>query len=744
MKLFSYKHRPPHLGPYPLERLRRGDKMPAYERKARVDALEFADATRPHSLAASMTDYVDLLDRLRDGVVTDRKAPIPDEPAERARHLKAAGYYLDASQMGVCALNKDDLLAEPIRNPSLEKAVEKDYGVGASMNAMSASIAAEGTSAAWQRSENDDAGIAHHGHALVVVVAFARDPDEKDPSEVWLVGTQPHRAALRAGEVAVVLSQYLRLLGHEARAHTASDSDIDTGRLLLASGLGEFADDGTRVVNPYLGDRFAVAVVTTTLVLEADKPLAPRALADRWRAHGPAWWFGKGGTRSAVQGEEFKRRAYRLSRYPMEKIRTVDVPTTLIDAPNVPRVPKRHDMFIRAAIGDLGPKAEQALANFRMNKRNPLAHAMMMVLGGMVSLQYGKEAEEVAADTDDPAANADAVKAALNYLGADLTGICEIPEYAWYSHDHDGSEIKPYHKYAITILVNQGHETMDGASGDDWVGSAQGMRAYMRSTLVSGVVAAHIRSLGYSARTHSVIDQDVLQIPLMLLSGLGELGRLGEVVLNPFIGPSSKSSVITTDMPLAVDAPIDFGLQDFCEQCNKCARECPCNAIPFGDKIMFNAYEMWKPDMVKCAQYRATNVGGTMCGRCTKTCPWNLEGVVKERPALWSAINLPFTRGWLAKLDDKLGNGEMNPVKKWWWDLDMDDEENIVLGRRTNERPLFFRRSIRPERQILGCYPAEDAPPPDPKTVYPVNRKRAIERYTSAESPGEYRMKAVE
>lgn len=35
------------------------------------------------------------------------------------------------------------------------------------------------------------------------------------------------------------------------------------------------------------------------------------------------------------------------------------------------------------------------------------------------------------------------------------------------------------------------------------------------------------------------------------------------------------------------------GLQDFCAQCHKCACECPCNAIPFGPKVMFNGYAMW-------------------------------------------------------------------------------------------------------------------------------------------------------
>ena len=101
------------------------------------------------------------------------------------------------------------------------------------------------------------------------------------------------------------------------------------------------------------------------------------------------------------------------------------------------------------------------------------------------------------------------------------------------------------------------------------------MRAYFRAQVVACVVATHIRSLGYSARVHSVLDQDVLHIPLILNSGLGELSRIGELVLNPFVGPRFKSGIITTDMPLQADKPIDFGLQDFCGKCNKCARECP-------------------------------------------------------------------------------------------------------------------------------------------------------------------------
>ena len=58
--------------------------------------------------------------------------------------------------------------------------------------------------------------------------------------------------------------------------------------------------------------------------------------------------------------------------------------------------------------------------------------------------------------------------------------------------------------------MNQGYETMEGASGDDWVSGAQSMRAYLRAGQICGVVSSHIRNLGYSARSHGVMDQDVL------------------------------------------------------------------------------------------------------------------------------------------------------------------------------------------------------------------------------------------
>ena len=96
-------------------------------------------------------------------------------------------------------------------------------------------------------------------------------------------------------------------------------------------------------------------------------------------------------------------------------------------------------------------------------------------------------------------------------------------------------------------------------------------------------------------------------------------------------------------------SPSTSACRPFCESCNKCARECPSGAITAGPKLMFNGYEIWKSDSQKCATYRIGTEGGAMCGRCMKTCPWNLEGLFAEAPFRWAAMNVPRAAPRLAE-----------------------------------------------------------------------------------------------
>ncbi|MCP5024943.1 MAG: Fe-S protein [Actinomycetia bacterium] len=690
MKLFSHRKRPVHLGPYPLERLPRladpAAPLPVPSGPLPSRPAE-PEAEGPLSVGPCYGLYAEMFDSQVHGEVAP-VAPIPDDLGERSHNLKAGLYFLDADMVG-CGLIPSE---------------------------------------AWTTSDHLD-----HRFSVVTLAAFTRKLSGDQPGDAWIDGTRQANADLRAAELAVITASYIRNLGFDAKAHTPTLSDLDIDRVAVQAGLVEVV--GGELLAPYLSSGFGLSVVSTGLELEPDTPLARRGPLARFRSSGgPAWFFGWGGTRAGLGRLNGDHRPLHLGRYPMERIKRVDEPTTLIIDDEVPRVPVRAGGFPRAAHGDLGPKFQGDVKVFAF--KTPQAQSYVRQIGAMVPYQDGDVAAEVDPSTANPDRNADDLKALSYHLGGDMVGVCRVPTYGWYSHKGNGTPIEPYHQNAIVILLDQGYETMEGASGDDWVSGAQSMRAYMRGGQIAGIVAEHIRSLGYGARSQTNRDSDVLHIPLVLHAGLGELSRIGELVLNPFVGPRFKSVVVTTDMPVTPDRHVDFGLQDFCAKCTKCARECPCGAISFGDKIMFNGAEMWKPDVEKCTKYRLGNLRGAACGRCMKTCPFNVEGVVAERALVWSAVKLPFTRKWVAHLDDKVGNGSINPIKKWWWDLEWKDGQTIEPTRGTNARGLDLDGGRIADKQKIALYPADVLPPGDNQMVpVKLDRKQAVETGRGAESP---------
>jgi ferredoxin-NADP reductase/ferredoxin len=739
MKWFSYKNRPVHLGPFPLETLTRSQKPPDLKGVEPMRQLT-SDRHPPESLSHAIARFLGMMDTVRDGKITHGEAEIPDDPQLRAEHLKAAGYYFDASMVGTARLEREHFLDTPFRNMMIDDIkAELENGQPKSFASGVDAIYADVLESARIRLGPVD----HHTHALVFLVEYTRDPRSDEPGSEWFQDTQADRAALLTSNVAAVLASYIRMLGHEARAHSATTSEIDLNRLGVSAGLCSSLNvDGSRqLVNPYVGSRFGLAAITTTLEIEPDLPLGADAGRAGWQTHGPAWWLGKGTDRKAATATPYRDREFHKGAHPFETIKRRETPTTMIDEERVPRFPKRADFFARALFGDMGKHVQESAKGGMYVMKSPIGACARRALGALLLLQFGEARGPVSPTTQDPERNAKNLKAASYYLSADAVGLSRVPDWAYYSHDAGGNPLEPYHTNGVSLLLDQGHETMEGASGDDWISVAQSMRAYLRFSLLGGVIGEQIRRLGYSARVHSVLDGDVLQPPLLLLSGLGEVSRIGEVILNPFLGPRLKSGVVTTSMPMDHDQPIDFGLQNFCSNCNKCARECPSGAITAGPKLMYNGYEIWKSDAEKCARYRLTNAAGGMCGRCMKTCPWNLEGLFSDEAFRWLAINAPNSAKTLARLDDTLGRGKINPVKTWWWDIELDTAQGrYVEAEATNRRGLTRELDLKYEDQTLAVYPADVMPPPLP-VIHPLNREDGIERYRAMLTPEAYRDK---
>jgi ferredoxin len=153
--------------------------------------------------------------------------------------------------------------------------------------------------------------------------------------------------------------------------------------------------------------------------------------------------------------------------------------------------------------------------------------------------------------------------------------------------------------------------------------------------------------------------------------------------------------------------------------------------------VMFNGYEIWKPDVEKCGRYRLTNAKGSACGRCMKTCPYNREDLVESEKLLWLSIETPQARRALIDYDDASGGGERNPAKRWWFDLETVDGV-VVKPAAANERDLDPGRAAKlAPAQKLAFFP----PPLQPKggttldQVVPLDREAGLAAYAAAESP---------
>ncbi|MGB8213917.1 MAG: reductive dehalogenase [Anaerolineales bacterium] len=375
-----------------------------------------------------------------------------------------------------------------------------------------------------------------------------------------------------------------------------------------------------------------------------------------------------------------------LAPYPMERVRHTDKITTSIVG-EIKRLDARDQGFSQAMAGRLGPVTQREFGRF--GTKSPLNAAMMFDFGkNFAPLRDGPVFPAKAPVPDDPAVTSNHIKALGYYLKAQGVGICELPQWAIYSLDQDGKPINLKHKYAIVLLSEWDYETMAGSTGHDWISNCESFLTYNASAHMANTMAAYIRRLGFPARANfqsgPIPAYDMILTPLIILAGLGELSRAGWA-LNPYLGGRFKASVVTTDLPLLPDQPIDIGLQAFCRICKKCAQACPSKAISSADdKVEHNGYMSWPLEMERCTKYRVCNQNGAGCGMCVKSCPWNKPQGWFHDLTRWTIRTIPFMDPWLVKLDTFFGYGRQDREWKWWFDFESGDKETHMAGSREN------------------------------------------------------------
>jgi epoxyqueuosine reductase len=371
-----------------------------------------------------------------------------------------------------------------------------------------------------------------------------------------------------------------------------------------------------------------------------------------------------------------------LSLYPLNMLKRIDRPTNLITE-NVQRVDPRESADGLARRGEFGEKIQSR--TWRLSQADPVTSALAGVLSQTAGIRV-KETADKAPVPENPHVMSRHIKSLAYFIGADIIGIGPVPEYAYFSCDLQGQPVRPEYKNAIVILKRKNYETLRASFNTDWIGDSISFQPYLMISMIAEALADYIRRLGYPAATQYDGGDltgrpkfDINFMPLILWAGLGEVSR-AFMVLNPFLGLGYKVGAVLTNLPLEMDRPVDFGLQDFCQHCHICADACPVHAIPRGGKVMYNGYEQWRLNTRLCASMTSLNQYGVVCNYCTKACPWT-------RPFNWrnNLVRRAVTRSGLArrmavKYDSLRGRHQArgHEENQWWFDLEYTEKDGCL------------------------------------------------------------------
>ncbi len=273
---------------------------------------------------------------------------------------------------------------------------------------------------------------------------------------------------------------------------------------------------------------------------------------------------------------------------------------------------------------------------------------------------------------ESPEAGAADIKMVGTTFGADLVGICAFDERWVYTErfNHRTGGAKPNELgdgLTSVIVIGQSMDRhLIQTAPSALAGSATGL-GYSQDAAVLLAISQYIRNLGYQAVPS--MNDSALAIPLALAAGLGEYGRHG-MVITPEFGPRLRFGKIFTDMPLAHDEPISFGVKQFCEQCDRCAGACPARAIPHGEPVPvalnrsgLKGVRKWSVDGEACFGYWSKI--NTDCAICVRVCPYNRD-YSKRWNRWWRKLAGTRLRGLMLRLDDRLGGGRRLKPNDWW------------------------------------------------------------------------------
>jgi reductive dehalogenase len=292
----------------------------------------------------------------------------------------------------------------------------------------------------------------------------------------------------------------------------------------------------------------------------------------------------------------------------------------------------------------------------------------------------------------------DVVKHAALFYGASLAGVAEMNPLWLYSDHFDPTKedrartvpvLQEGDRYemgedawyipksmnrVIALAFEEDYFALANSPGR--IASAAVGNGYSRMANTAFFLAEFLRGLGYRALPSG--NGVGLSIPIAVDAGLGEVGRMG-LLLTPKYGPRVRLAKVITDMPLGVDAPIRFGVQEFCDVCKLCATHCPSGAVTEGPRSWKGNSASNNPGVYKwyAEQEKCYDFNGFSCSNCKRVCPFNkpnnswlhrlTRAVVEGRSEALDSV--------MVKLDQASGYGEQIDSADFW---KMDGSKTIT------------------------------------------------------------------
>jgi reductive dehalogenase len=322
---------------------------------------------------------------------------------------------------------------------------------------------------------------------------------------------------------------------------------------------------------------------------------------------------------------------------------------------------------------------DQAMVNAAWHLENTFAQG---VAGGRMGMyawdweqiyEYPRVPPGLKIDGSNPRAATRDIKKAAGFFGASLVGVCELDRDWVYSAAFPLSDPKPApndlpddYRFAIALAIEMDYDAIRCSPASP--SSAATGLGYSQMAFVAGLLAHHIRGLGYKAIACG--NDTACSIPIAIDAGLGELARNG-LLITPAFGPRVRLAKVLTDLPLIPDRPIEFGVWDFCLICEKCADKCPSKSIAYGEPTdkpnnISNRPGVlrWPINAETCLAFWAAN--GTDCANCIRSCPFNKPPGRWHDWVRWGIMHIPALNPLYLWGDNLLGYGrKANPDGFW-------------------------------------------------------------------------------